>query len=92
MSADDIYAKPVSLDDLLQFKALSPLSSDAQNNLAKIERLDIARLNGALVLANSSKVTAPDPDSIEGKLLRVLDRYGPTRSGDNVIVFAFREE
>jgi len=42
MSGDDIYAKPISFDDLLQFKALTPLPAAALAELEKNERLDRA--------------------------------------------------
>lgn len=43
MSAgDDVYAKPISFDDLLQFKTLNALSGSALGELAKIEKLDVA--------------------------------------------------
>jgi hypothetical protein len=41
MTADDIYAKPVSIEDLRLFKALTPLSADLIKQLAEIEKLDV---------------------------------------------------
>jgi hypothetical protein len=41
MAADDIYAKPVSIEDLRLFKALTPLSADLIKQLAEIEKLDV---------------------------------------------------
>lgn len=41
MNIDDLYAKPISFDDLLQFKALNPLPATALDELAKLEALDI---------------------------------------------------
>src|ERR1700747_135758 len=41
MSVDDLYAKPISFDDLLQFKALNPLPASAVDELAKLEALDL---------------------------------------------------
>jgi hypothetical protein len=41
MTADDLYAKPISIEDLQQFKALTPLPASALNELAKIEALDV---------------------------------------------------
>jgi hypothetical protein len=40
MGVDDFYAKPISFEDLLQFKSLTPLSETARDELAKIENLD----------------------------------------------------
>jgi hypothetical protein len=42
MSMDDVFAKPISFDDLLQYKALTPLPSGALDELAKIEKLDVS--------------------------------------------------
>jgi hypothetical protein len=42
MAADDIYAKPVSIEDLRLFKALTPLAADAVAQLTEIEKLDIS--------------------------------------------------
>ena len=40
MSVDDFYVKPISFEDLPQFKALAPLSANALDELTKIENLD----------------------------------------------------
>jgi hypothetical protein len=42
MSFDDLYVKPISFDDLLQFKSLTPLSASALDELAKMEKLDVS--------------------------------------------------
>jgi hypothetical protein len=41
MTVDDLYAKPISFDDLLQFKALNPLPASVADELAKLETLDL---------------------------------------------------
>src|ERR1700733_2947346 len=41
MTVDDLYAKPISFDDLLQFKALTPLPASAADELAKLETVDL---------------------------------------------------
>lgn len=42
MSVADIYARPISFDDLLQFKILNPLPASALDELYKIEALDLS--------------------------------------------------
>jgi hypothetical protein len=42
MSVNDLYAKPLSLDELLQFKTLELLPPAALDELTKIERLDVS--------------------------------------------------
>jgi hypothetical protein len=51
MSADDILSKPISLDQLQQFKMLNPLPENALSELAKIETLDVASFYEAEVRA-----------------------------------------
>jgi hypothetical protein len=38
---DDIYAKPLRVKDLQQYKALAPLPPNAVEELARIEALDV---------------------------------------------------
>jgi hypothetical protein len=42
MSMDDVFSKPISFDDLLHYKALTPLPLGALDELAKIEKLDVS--------------------------------------------------
>jgi hypothetical protein len=42
MTIDDLYAKPIRFPDLLQFKALNPLPTNALDELGKIETLDVS--------------------------------------------------
>jgi hypothetical protein len=42
MGIDDLYAKPIVLNDLIQFKALTPLPASALDELSKIEKLDVS--------------------------------------------------
>jgi hypothetical protein len=49
---------------------------------AFVQDIGLAKINGAIVHANPSMVTVPDPDSIEGKLLRVLEEFGPVMDGE----------
>ncbi len=45
MAADDIYEKPLSIDDLSPSKAPPPLSAEALNQLAEIEKLNVSRFS-----------------------------------------------
>jgi hypothetical protein len=49
---------------------------------AFVQDIGLARMDGATVHANPSMVTVPDPDSIEGKMLRVLEEFGPILDGE----------
>lgn len=49
MSINDIYAQPISFQSLQQFKALTPLPTEAVAELTKIAGLDIADFNEAEV-------------------------------------------
>jgi hypothetical protein len=42
MGVDDFYAKPISFDELLQYKALAPMPASALEELAKISALDVS--------------------------------------------------
>ena len=45
MSIDDIYSKPLVLEDLLHFKALEPLSASSLEELDKLQKRDVSGLN-----------------------------------------------
>jgi hypothetical protein len=47
----DIYAQPLSFENLQQFKALTPLAADSLTELARIEQLDVSDFNEAEVRA-----------------------------------------
>jgi hypothetical protein len=51
MTLDDIYGKPLSLDDLGLFKTLEPLAASTVEELRKIEQLDVADFSEAEVRA-----------------------------------------
>lgn len=42
MGVDDFYAKPISFNELLQYKALAPMPTSALEELAKISALDVS--------------------------------------------------
>ncbi|MHB1282296.1 MAG: type I restriction enzyme HsdR N-terminal domain-containing protein [Metallibacterium scheffleri] len=52
MAMTDIYAEPLTLESLQQFKALAALGADSIAVLARIEGLDVADFNEAEVRAN----------------------------------------
>lgn len=51
MTVDELYARPISPEALLQFKALTPLTAGATAVLAKVQALDVSGFNEAEVRA-----------------------------------------
>jgi Bacterial RNA polymerase, alpha chain C terminal domain/Sigma-70, region 4 len=47
-----------------------------------VERLGLGHLDGDTITANSGVGAAPSEDSVEGRMLRVLDEYGPIMDGE----------
>jgi hypothetical protein len=48
-----------------------------------LENTTLARIEGEYALANPLMTVMPNPDSVEGKLLQVLDEHGPILTSDD---------
>jgi hypothetical protein len=49
-----------------------------------IQCSELGRVEDGIVVGNPEKHVAPDPDSAEGKLIRVLNEYGPVMDGEEL--------
>jgi hypothetical protein len=49
---------------------------------AFVEETGTGRVVENIVIANSAMVTKPNPDTVEGRMLRVLDEFGPVMDGE----------
>lgn len=49
-----------------------------------IECSDLGSINNSIVTANPARAVGPTADSAEGKLLKVLDEFGPVMDGDDL--------
>jgi len=48
-----------------------------------VQQIGLGRVDGALITANPAMVVVPEPETVEGKMLAVLDEHGPVMAGED---------